>query len=585
MDFKKWFLKRIIRKKKRIKGFLDGIDGQYIFGWAWDPENPEKRLEVLVYVDGEPVAEGVADLYREDLERAGIGDGRHGFRIKLPEKLFKRDINYTEIEIALYEKKSFRLINQKKVILPMIPIVQSISINYEKVIKNTQQSNIYCFIEKGLYIKEINKLIVFGWHFLNKNNNQGRLLPYLKLNDLFIAPIIHFEFYRSDVIREFPYALNYNNGKTGFIYVFDVELDCKNRNIYLNLSGSNEKGVDFEIKNIQELTIFNIEEIIANLMGIYIEKKEDMDIKIESVDIPIINYISQWKKQFYSKLPVSIWKFGKIPERSIASIIIPIYKEFIYIENQMLEFRKDNFLLQECELIYVLDDPEIFRPFLAEVETLYKIYKIPFKVIYGYANRGFSGANNLGAKYANGKFLIFMNSDIIPITQGGIYNMIDFLKKTPDAGAVAPLLLFPNGSIQHMGMKFIWSEVYQTVFNHHINMGLFPEKVIKNEQPIEADMLTGACICVCEDIFKEIGGWPEEYVIGDFEDSDFSLAIKLKGKKLYVLPYVKMYHIEAGSQGFSQDRFKRTLINSYILRNKYKLYKNKFDKKIIDETV
>ncbi|MEM4620413.1 MAG: hypothetical protein QW607_09395, partial [Desulfurococcaceae archaeon] len=162
---------------------------------------------------------------------------------------------------------------------------------------------------------------------------------------------------------------------------------------------------------------------------------------------------------------------------------------------------------------------------------------------------------------------------------------IDFLKKTPDAGAVAPLLLFPNGSIQHMGMKFIWNEVYQTVFNHHINMGLLPEKVIKNEQPIEADMLTGACICVCEDIFKEIGGWPEEYVIGDFEDSDFSLAIKLKGKKLYVLPYVKMYHIEAGSQGFSQDRFKRTLINSYILRNKYKLYKNKFDKKIIDETV
>ncbi|MEM4740165.1 MAG: hypothetical protein QXS63_03710 [Zestosphaera sp.] len=56
-------------EKPKIQGYLDGIDGQYVFGWAWDPENPENRLEVVDYIDGEPVAEGVADLYREDWKR------------------------------------------------------------------------------------------------------------------------------------------------------------------------------------------------------------------------------------------------------------------------------------------------------------------------------------------------------------------------------------------------------------------------------------------------------------------------------------------------------------------------------------
>ncbi|MCS7200419.1 MAG: hypothetical protein RMI63_03980 [Caldimicrobium sp.] len=56
--------------KSKIEGYLDGVEGLYVFGWAWDPENPNKRLEVVVYVDGEPVAEGVADQYREDLEKS-----------------------------------------------------------------------------------------------------------------------------------------------------------------------------------------------------------------------------------------------------------------------------------------------------------------------------------------------------------------------------------------------------------------------------------------------------------------------------------------------------------------------------------
>ncbi len=62
------------------------VDGRAV-GWAWDPGHPEKPVEVEVLVDGRPVASGIADVERPILAEAGMGDGRYGFYVPLPEEL------------------------------------------------------------------------------------------------------------------------------------------------------------------------------------------------------------------------------------------------------------------------------------------------------------------------------------------------------------------------------------------------------------------------------------------------------------------------------------------------------------------
>jgi SGNH hydrolase-like domain, acetyltransferase AlgX len=62
------------------------VDGRAV-GWAWDPEHPEAPVEVEVLVDGEPVAKAIADVERPVLAEAGMGDGRYGFYVPLPESL------------------------------------------------------------------------------------------------------------------------------------------------------------------------------------------------------------------------------------------------------------------------------------------------------------------------------------------------------------------------------------------------------------------------------------------------------------------------------------------------------------------
>lgn len=55
-------------------------------------------------------------------------------------------------------------------------------------------------------------------------------------------------------------------------------------------------------------------------------------------------------------------------------------------------------------------------------------------------NKGFGQGNNIGAKYARGQYLFFLNPDTI-LQFGALNILVEFLEKNPKAGIVAPLLL------------------------------------------------------------------------------------------------------------------------------------------------
>jgi hypothetical protein len=68
-------------------GHFDAASSAQMTGWAWNEALPNEPIAVLVLINDVPVARVIADRYREDLERAGIGDGRHAFELTLSEPL------------------------------------------------------------------------------------------------------------------------------------------------------------------------------------------------------------------------------------------------------------------------------------------------------------------------------------------------------------------------------------------------------------------------------------------------------------------------------------------------------------------
>lgn len=70
-------------------GYFDEMEGNTIIGWGWDASTPNTAVPVQVTVTNQNTGEQVlntsltAAAYRDDLEENQIGNGKHGFRIRL----------------------------------------------------------------------------------------------------------------------------------------------------------------------------------------------------------------------------------------------------------------------------------------------------------------------------------------------------------------------------------------------------------------------------------------------------------------------------------------------------------------------
>lgn len=70
-----------------LRGRLEQVTRTLIAGWAMDPAAPGAPVELELLIDDAAEGRLPARLYREDLEKAGIGDGRHAFQVTIPRGL------------------------------------------------------------------------------------------------------------------------------------------------------------------------------------------------------------------------------------------------------------------------------------------------------------------------------------------------------------------------------------------------------------------------------------------------------------------------------------------------------------------
>jgi GT2 family glycosyltransferase len=184
------------------------------------------------------------------------------------------------------------------------------------------------------------------------------------------------------------------------------------------------------------------------------------------------------------------------------------------------------------------------------------------------ANLGFAGANNFAAGIARGKHLLFMNSDVLPKRSGWLGELQRIHGTLAAPGLLGVKLLYEDGTVQHAGMAFrrlaAWDNLWT---NHHPSKGLSPIG-LTGVRPVPA--VTAACALMEAQLYRQLGGFSEDYIIGDFEDSDLCLQASLAGRQNYVALDVELYHLERQSQNYMADVGWRTNITVYncLLHNR-----------------
>ncbi len=235
----------------------------------------------------------------------------------------------------------------------------------------------------------------------------------------------------------------------------------------------------------------------------------------------------------------------------LVSIVVPLYRVLDFLRFQLSGMATDPWLAQNAEIIYVLDSPEIQDETEHLLGGLHLLHGLPMKLVVMNRNGGYARACNAGARFARGAILVMLNSDVVPCGPGWLQLLSKPLLENRTLGAIGPKLIFEDGSLQHAGLYFardqrgIW-------LNHHFHKGM-PGDYGPAQHARTVPGVTGACLVARRDTYEQVGGFTEDYVIGDYEDSDLCLKIRGLGLQIAYEPAACLYHFERRSIRRSQD--------------------------------
>jgi GT2 family glycosyltransferase len=258
--------------------------------------------------------------------------------------------------------------------------------------------------------------------------------------------------------------------------------------------------------------------------------------------------------------PPLILTQGSVPADPRCSIVVPLYGRLDFLMYQIALASEFDPGLDEY--IYVLDDPARKEEFLGLARSVHQRFDIPLRLVLPETNLGFAGASNAGMAAARGKFLCFLNSDVMPRGEDWIGPLTDVLERDPTIGIVGAQLLYEDETVQHAGMGLErLPGMDGLAFPIHPGKGRLPSG---QDGVRKVPLVTGACMMMDRELAFSCGGFDMDYVVGDFEDADLCMKVRRAGLDCAVHDGVRLYHLERQSQEGSAASWRHnlTLVNA-----------------------
>ena len=168
-------------------------------------------------------------------------------------------------------------------------------------------------------------------------------------------------------------------------------------------------------------------------------------------------------------------------------------------------------------------------------------------VIANTVNRGFTGGNNDGLRVAQGRYVLVLNPDT-EIIGDALDVMIAYLDDHAEVGALGPMLLNPDRSIQSSRRRF--PTLTTAFFESTWLQGIAPRGILAHyymddiapDHPHEVDWLNGACTIFRREALDQVGVYDEQNFFMYSEELDLCRRVKEAGWSIVYLPEVQVIH-------------------------------------------
>jgi glycosyltransferase involved in cell wall biosynthesis len=157
----------------------------------------------------------------------------------------------------------------------------------------------------------------------------------------------------------------------------------------------------------------------------------------------------------------------------------------------------------------------------------------------------YSALNNFAARHAEGELLLFLNNDIEMVDEAWMEELIAQAQR-PEVGLVGPLLLFPNGLVQHAGVV-----LGPGGFAAHPFWRYRPDETWtpfgRMDHTRDYLAVTSACVMMRRAVFESVGGYDERIRVSG-GDVELALRIVERGLRCVYTPHTRLVHHESATR-------------------------------------
>lgn len=150
------------------------------------------------------------------------------------------------------------------------------------------------------------------------------------------------------------------------------------------------------------------------------------------------------------------------------------------------------------------------------------------------SNRGFAGAVNTGLMMAKGNTILLLNNDVL-VAENWLGNMLSCLNSAPGIGAVGPVTNYIGGE-QQVGVPYDAGDregMWRFAAAHNVSC---------QARWRQTERLVGFCLLLNRETVQQTGYFDEGYRIGNYEDDDYIVRLRLQGLKLMIAGDAFIHH-------------------------------------------
>lgn len=250
-----------------------------------------------------------------------------------------------------------------------------------------------------------------------------------------------------------------------------------------------------------------------------------------------------------------------VPEEAKLSIIIPNKDHLADLEKCVRSIvEKSTF--RNFEIIVVENNSEEKATFEGYKRLKKKYPQVRLVKWEGPFN--YSAINNYGAKFATGDYLLLLNNDTELIDPDSLSQMMGLCARK-NVGCVGAKLLYADDTVQHAGIVLGFGDFGG--FAGHVFHGIGKDdlgfmlraRIIGNFSAV-----TAACLMVRREVFDEVGGLDESFVVA-LNDVDFCLRVRKAGYVNVCTPFSLWHHYESKSRGYEDTPEKKERFKGEVL--------------------